>query len=96
MLLILPVCNNNTPGRTCKPCRAPVSICIPLFCVCVYNSSQNRRSSNLKPKRISVFENSSEECDIGHFNQSQGHGLIFFSIYHNTSCQVPHLGFGTC
>ena len=31
-------------------------------------------------------------------DQVQGHSvtLKFFSIYHNTNCQVPYLSFGSC
>ena len=35
---------------------------------------------------------------LGIVDQGQGHGMTmnFFSIYHNTNCQVVYLSFGTC
>ena len=40
-----------------------VSVCV---CVCVHDNSKNNGSIHLKLKHIVVYENSSDEFDIGH------------------------------
>ena len=75
-----------------------VCVCV---CVCVHDNSKSNGSIHLKPEHIQfivVYENSSEEFDIGHCPiKYQGHGvtLKFFFIYHNTNCQVLYLSLGT-
>ena len=81
-----------------------VSVCLswcPCVClsVCVHDNSKNNGSIDLKLKHIVVYENCSDEFDIGHCpNQGQGHRVTLkcFSIYHNTNCQGIYLSFGTC
>ena len=69
-----------------------VSECVSFrLSVCVHDNSKNNRSIHLKLEHIVVFENSSDEFDIGHC-QGQGHGMT----YHNTNCQGLYLSFGTC
>ena len=74
----------------------------PFFCVCVsvcvHDNSKNNGSIHLKLEHIVVYENSSEDLALGIADQGQGHGMTlkFFSIYHNTNCQVLYLSFGTC
>ena len=70
-----------------------VSVCLAVWVsVCVHDNSKNNGSIHLNLKHIVVYENSSDEFDIGHC-------LIkvkeFFFIYHNTNCQVLYLSFGT-
>ena len=76
-----------------------VCVCVCLcLCVCVHDNSKNNGSIHMKLEHIVVYENSWDEFDIGHCpSQGQGHGvtLKFFSIYHNTNCQVLYLSFGT-
>ena len=48
-----------------------VSVCVPVFlcfclCVCVHSNSKNNGSIHLKLEHIVVYENSSDEFDIGH------------------------------
>ena len=46
-----------------------VSVCVCLsvcVCVCVHDNSKNNGSIDLKPEHIVVYENSSDEFDIGH------------------------------
>ena len=70
-------------------------------CLCVHDNSKNNGSNHLKLEHIVVYENSSDQLTltVGHSlsDQSQGHSMTskFFSIYHNTNCQVLHLSFGT-
>ena len=40
-----------------------LSVCV---CVCVYDNSKNNGSIDLKLEHIVVYENSSDEFDIGH------------------------------
>ena len=72
-----------------------VSGCLSVsVCVCVHD---NNGSIHLKLEHIIVYENSSEEFDIGHCPiKVKVHSIIskFFSIYHNTNCQVLYLSFG--
>ena len=73
-----------------------VGVCLPV-CVTVYAiTKKNNGSIHLKLEHIVVYENSLDDFDIGHC-QGQGHvvTLKFFSIYHNTNCQVLYLSFGT-
>ena len=77
-------------------CPSVCLLCVCLFvclCVClsVYTITQKNDSIYLKLEHIVVR----------HFalsDQGQGHGvtLNFFSIYHNTNCQVLYLSFGIC
>ena len=67
--------------------------------VCMSANSKNNGSIHLKLEHIVVYENSSDQFDIGHCPiKVKVHGvtLRFFSIYHNTKFQVLHLSFGTC
>ena len=46
-----------------------VSVCLSVcvcVCVCVHDNSKNNGSILLKLEHIVVYENSSEELDIGH------------------------------
>ena len=44
-----------------------VCVCVSVFvCVCVHDNSKNNGSIHLKLKHIVVYENSSDEFDIGH------------------------------
>ena len=48
-----------------------MSVCVRVFpsvcvCVCVHDNSKNNGSIDLKLEHIVVYENSSDECDIGH------------------------------
>ena len=48
-----------------------VSVCIAVLvsvCVsgCVHNNSKNNGSIHFKPEHVVVYENSSDELDIGH------------------------------
>ena len=74
-----------------------VFLCV-CVCVSVYTITQkNNGTIHLKLEHI-VYEISSDEFDIGHCPiKGQGHGvtLKFFSIYHNTNCQVLYLSFRT-
>ena len=69
-----------------------VSACLPsvCVCVCVHYSSKNNGSIHFELEHVVVFGNSSDEIDIGHCP------IKFFSIYHNTNCQVLYLSFGRC
>ena len=91
------VCLSVCPSVRPSVC---VSVCLSwCVCVCVHDNSKNNGSIHLKLEHIVVYENSSDEFDIGHCpDQGQAHGvtLKFFSIYHNTNCQGPYLSFGTC
>ena len=71
-----------------------MSVCV-CGCVCVDNNSRHNGSIHFKLEHIE-YENSSDEFDIGHC-QSQGHSMTFkfFTIYHNTACQVLYISFGT-
>ena len=75
-----------------------VSVCVCLS-VCVQDNSKNNSSIHLKLEHIVVYENSSDEFNIGSLSdQGQGHGvtLKFFSIYHNTNCEVLYNSFSAC
>ena len=65
-----------------------LSVCLCVcVSVCVHDNSKNNGSIHLKLEHIVVYENSSDE----HWalsDQGQGHGMTFFSIYHNTNCQA--------
>ena len=41
------------------------SVCVSV-CVCVHDNSKNNGSIHLKLEQIVVYENSSDEFDIGH------------------------------
>ena len=43
-----------------------VCVCVSCLSVCVHDNSKNKGSVNLKVKNIVVYENSSDEFDIGH------------------------------
>ena len=44
-----------------------VSVCLTVcVCVCVHDNSKNNGSIDLKLEHIVVYENSSDELDIGH------------------------------
>ena len=48
-----------------------MSVCMRVFpsvcvCVCVHDNSKNKGSIHLKLEHVVVFENSSDEFDIGH------------------------------
>ena len=44
-----------------------LSVCLCVcVCVCVHDNSKNSGAIDLKPEHIVVYENSSEEFDIGH------------------------------
>ena len=45
-----------------------LSVCVCMSClsVCVHDNSKNKGSINLKLKNIVVYENSSDEFDIGY------------------------------
>ena len=44
-----------------------VSVCLSVcVCVCVHDNSKNNGSIDLKLEHIVVYENSSDEFDIGH------------------------------
>ena len=46
-----------------------VSVCVPVcvcVCVCVHDNSKNNGSIHLKLEHFVVYENSSDEFDIGH------------------------------
>ena len=62
-----------------------VSVCLS---VCVHDNSKNNGSIHLKLEHIAVYENSSDEFNIGHCPTKD--------IYHNTKCHVLYLSFGTC
>ena len=72
-----------------------VRVCF-CVCVCVHDNSKNNGSIHLKLEHIIVYENSSDEFDIGHRPIKVKVTLKFFSICHNTNCQVLYLSFGTC
>ena len=42
------------------------SVCLSV-CVCVHDNSKNNSTGHLKLEHIVVYENSSDEFDIGHF-----------------------------
>ena len=68
-----------------------VSVCV---CVSVYTiTKKNNDLIHLKLEHIVLYENSSDELDIGHC-PIKGVTLKFFSIYYNTNCKVLHLSFG--
>ena len=71
------------------------SLCLSVcLCVCLsmYMITQkNIGSVHLKLEHIVVYENSSDDFDIGHCLIK-----VHFSIYHNTNCQVLYPRFGTC
>ena len=47
-------------------CVCP-SVCLSVcVCACVHNNSKNNGSVDLKLEHILVYENSSDEFDIGH------------------------------
>ena len=71
-------------------CHSAVCVCV-CVCVCVHNNSKNNGSIHFKLEHIVVYENSSDEFDIGHCPIK-----VKVSIYHNTNCQGPYLSFGTC
>ena len=50
----------------CLSVCVSVSVCV-CVCVCVHDNSKNNGSIHLKLKRVIVYENSSEEFDIGHY-----------------------------
>ena len=69
------------------------------LCVCVHDNSKNNGSFHLKLEHIVVYKKKLER--VRHWalsDQGQGHGMTlkFFSIYHNTNCQVLYLSLGTC
>ena len=47
----------------CVCARVCVCVCV---CVCVHDNSENNGSIHFKLKQIVLYENSSDECDIGH------------------------------
>ena len=50
-----------------KSTHARLSVCLCVcLCVCVHDDSKNNGSIHLKLEHIVVYENSSEEFDIGH------------------------------
>ena len=57
-----------------------VCLCVCVS-VCVHDNSKNNGSIRLKLEHIVVYENSSDEFDIGHCPIN----AFFFSIYHNTT-----------
>ena len=74
----------------CVCVRVCVCACV-CVCVCLHNNSKRNRSTNMKLEYIVVYENSSDEFDIGNrrFKVKVTVGLQnFFPIYHNTNCQV--------
>ena len=47
--------------------RVLMSVCMSFrLCVCVHNNSKNNGSIHLKLEQVVVYENSSDEFDIGH------------------------------
>ena len=66
-----------------------LSLCVYVCpCVCVHDHSKNSGSVPWKLEHVVLSLS----------NQGQGHSMTlkFFSIYHNTNCQVLFLSFGTC
>ena len=56
------VCVSVCPSVRPSVC---LSVCL-CVCVCVHNNSKNNGSIDLKLEHIVVYENSSDEFDIGH------------------------------
>ena len=74
-----------------------MSVC-PSVClfVCVLDNAKNNGSINLKIKHTEVYEDGSDKFHNGQYSyHGQGHSktLSYFSIYHNTKCQVLYLSF---
>ena len=68
------------------------------LCVCLFLymiSQKNYGSIHFELEHIVVYENSSDEFDIGHcpikVKVTDFVTLQFFSIYHNTNCQVLYI-----
>ena len=64
------VCGGGGVGGGVRACvRACVCVCVCLcLCVflCVHDNSKNNYSINLKLEHVVLYENSSDEFDIGH------------------------------
>ena len=56
----------NCNYRVLMCVRVSVFPSFQLLCVCVHDNSKNNCSVHLKLEHVVVFENSSEEFDIGH------------------------------
>ena len=68
-----------------------MSLCVSV-CVSV-STITKKRSRNFKFEYIVAYEDISDEFDSGHclIKVKDGMTLKFFSIYHNTNCQVLYI-----
>ena len=79
--------SNSVSVHIKRPCYDYV-----FYLVCIHEKSKNNGSIYLKLEHIVVYENSSDEHWV---LSDQGHSvtLKFFSICHNTNCEVLYLSF---
>ena len=71
-------------------CPSVCVCCCLSVCLSVHDNAKNNGLIHLKLEHI--------VRNWALSDQGQGHGgtFKFFSIYHNTKCQVLYLSFGTC